>query len=123
GPPPDTTAGSAAPPPPAAPPASEAPPVGASTVMDTAGTTLKLISVPLGSDPAGIAVDSTDTYGRVFVAVRGDDVVEVRYGRSADLQNGCRLPIAGAPNDTAVDDATGVVPVTLAPAPPSREAG
>jgi hypothetical protein len=114
---PDTNAGCVAAPTPASPAPSAAPPVGASTVTDTAGTTLDLISVPLGSDPAGITVDATDTYGRVFVAVRGDDVVEVRYGRAPDLRSGCRLPIPGAPNDTAVDDSTGVVLVTLAGAP------
>ncbi len=114
---PDTSAGCVAAPTLAAPAPSAAPPVGASTVLDTAGTTLDLISVPLGNDPAGIAVDSTDTYGRVFVAVRGDDVVEVRYGRAPDLRSGCRLPIPGVPNDTAVDDSTGVVLVTLADAP------
>jgi DNA-binding beta-propeller fold protein YncE len=98
----------------AAPVPSGAPPVGASSVTDTAGTGLDLISVPVGSDPAGVAVDASDTYGRVFTAVRGEDALDVRYGRSPDLEGACRLPIDGAPNDVAIDPATGVVLVALA---------
>lgn len=96
---------------------SGAPPVGGSTVSDSRGTQLDLVSVPVGADPAGIAVDTSDTYGRVFSAVRGEDIVDVRYGRSPDLRASCRLPIAGAPNDIAIDGETGVVLVTLAGAP------
>ena len=98
----------------AAPLPSGAPPVGASTVADSHGTSLDLVSVPIGGDPGGVAVDAEDTYGRVFTAVRGDGVVDVRYGRSPDLRSACRLPLAGIPNDVAIDEAAGVVLVTLA---------
>ncbi|MEZ4596728.1 MAG: hypothetical protein R3C32_07730 [Chloroflexota bacterium] len=96
---------------------SGAPPVGVSTVTDTAGTSLDLISVPVGADPAGVAVDATDTYGRVFTAVRASASVDVRYGRSPDLRGACRLPMPGAPNDLAIDDRTGIVLVTIADSP------
>jgi len=73
--------------------------------------------VPVGADPAGVAVDATDTYGRVFTAVRGERLVDVRYGRSPDLRGACRLPMPGAPNDLAIDDRTGIVLVTIADSP------
>jgi DNA-binding beta-propeller fold protein YncE len=88
--------------------------VGASTVTDSRGTSFELVSVPVGADPAGVAIDSSDTYGRVFTAVRGERILDVRYGRSPDLRSGCRLPLPSTPNDVAVDGQTGVVLVTLA---------
>ncbi|MET0773761.1 MAG: FGLLP motif-containing membrane protein [Candidatus Limnocylindrales bacterium] len=93
---------------------SGAPPVGTSTVTDSVGSSFDLISIPVGADPAGVAVDSGDTYGRVFTAIRGEGTVDVRYGRSPDLRSACRLPLPGIPVDVAVDGQTGIVLVTLA---------
>lgn len=93
---------------------SGAPPLGASSVTDSRGTPLAVLSVPVGADPAGIVVDTSDTYGRVFTAVRAEGVVDVRYGRSPDLRSACRLSLAGTPTDLVVDPDTGVVLVTLA---------
>lgn len=92
---------------------SGAPPAGVSGVTDSLGTPLVLVSVPVGRDPAAVAVDATDTYGRVFTSVRGERVVDVRYGRSPDLRGACRIPLPGTPNDIAIEDATGVALVTL----------
>ena len=43
------------------------------TVTDSAGNQLRVVEVATGLDPAGIAVDATDAWGRVFVADRGSD--------------------------------------------------
>jgi DNA-binding beta-propeller fold protein YncE len=88
--------------------------VGPSTVTDSAGSSFELVSTPVGADPAGVAIDSSDTYGRVVTAVRGERALDVRYGRSPDLRAACRLPLSSVPNDVAIDDRTGIVLVTLA---------
>jgi DNA-binding beta-propeller fold protein YncE len=61
----------------------------------------------------GIAVDGTDTWGRVFVADRSSDRISVIFGRSPDLTIDCRLQVGARPYAVAVDAATGHVLVTL----------
>ncbi len=87
------------------------------TVTDTAGNRLRVVEAPTGLDPAGIAVDATDAWGRVFVADRGSDQVTILYGRSPALTVACRFPVAGGPFDVAVDDQTGTLLVALSGAP------
>src|SRR6478735_11513091 len=79
------------------------------TVTDSAGDQLRVVEVATGLDPAGIAVDATDEWGRVFVADRGSDQLTVLYGRSPDLTVACRYPVPVGPVDVAVDDETGTV--------------
>ena len=86
-------------------------------VTDSAGNQLRVVEVATGLDPAGIAVDATDAWGRVFVADRGSNQLTVLYGRSPALTVACRYPIPGGPFDVAVDDETGTVLVTLSGAP------
>jgi DNA-binding beta-propeller fold protein YncE len=61
----------------------------------------------------GIGIDSTDTWGRTFVADRSSDRVTVVYGRSPELTIQCQLPVGQTPYGVAVDAETGHVLVTL----------
>ena len=61
----------------------------------------------------GVAVDSTDTWGRVFVADRSRGHISVIYGRSPDLTMQCQLPVGEGPYSVAVDAETGHALVTL----------
>lgn len=89
---------------------------GTRSVTGSDGESYRVASRPVGEDPAGMAVDATDTWGRVAVAVRGADALAILYGRSPALTIECVLPLDGAPSDVAVDDATGLALVTLADA-------
>ena len=83
------------------------------TVTDTGGNVFSVAEVATGREPSGLAVDASDSYGRLYVADQGSDQVTVVYGRSPDLTVGCRLPVGTQPVDVAVDDASGTVLVTL----------
>ena len=91
---------------PPAPPAQE-------TVTDSRGDGITVVRAVTGGQPMGLAVDETDTWGRVFVADRSSDTISVIFGRSPDLTIDCRLQVGAGPYGVAVDDATGHVLVTL----------
>ena len=71
------------------------------------------MSILIGGQPMGIGIDTTDTWGRTFVADRSSDHITVVYGRSPGLTVQCQLPVGERPYGVAVDDATGRVLVTL----------
>jgi DNA-binding beta-propeller fold protein YncE len=99
-----TDAPAASPPPP--PPAHE-------TVTDSRGDGVAITRSLVGGQPMGIAVDGTDTWGRVFVADRSSDRISVLFGRSPDLAIDCQLVVGARPYSVAVDATTGHVLVTL----------
>jgi DNA-binding beta-propeller fold protein YncE len=90
----------------------------ARTVVDSSGENVEEVTVPTGDQPRSIAIDATDTWGRVTVANRGDDRVTILFGRSPDLQVACQLPVGSRqPNSVALESDTGRVLVTMAGEP------
>ena len=78
-----------------------------------AGDGVEVIRAVTGGQPMGIAVDATDTWGRVFVADRSSDRLSVIFGRSPGLTIDCQLKVGTHPYAVAVDADTGHVLVTL----------
>ena len=84
-----------------------------STVTDSRGDPIDVIRAPTGGQPMGIAIDGTDTWGRVFVADRSSDRLSVIFGRSPELTIDCQLRVGAGPYGVAVDATSGHVLVTL----------
>lgn len=95
------------------PAASPALPTGPTRIADSRGGVVELVGVPAGIAPYGIAVDATDTYGRVYVADRGSDRLTVLFGRAPAPQVACVLSVGTTPYGVAVDASTGRALVTL----------
>ena len=93
--------------------ASPAPSPGTGDTADPQADRPGEVSAPVGGQPMGIAIDSTDTWGRVYVADRGSDRISLVFGRSPDLTIQCQLPVGEGPYGVAVDAVTGHVLVTL----------
>ena len=74
---------------------------------DSTGIVIDVIRATTGGQPMGIAVDGTDTWGRVFVADRSSDRLTVIFGRSPGLTIDCQLQVGAGPYAVAVDDVTG----------------
>ena len=89
------------------------PPPARQTVTDSRGDGVEVIRAATGGQPMGIAVDATDTWGRVFVADRSSDRLSVIFGRSPALTIDCQLDVGARPYAVAVDAASGHVLVTL----------
>jgi DNA-binding beta-propeller fold protein YncE len=109
--PPAATAASESPAAPA--PTPVPPPPIRSTVTDSRGNAIDVVRATPGGQPMGIAVDATDTWGRVFVADRSSDRISVIFGRSPALTIDCHLQVGTGPYAVAVDATTGHVLVTL----------
>ena len=82
-------------------------------MTDSRGNGVEVIRAVTGGQPMGIAVDATDTWGRVFVADRSSDRLSVIFGRSPGLTIDCQLKVGTHPYAVAVDADTGHVLVTL----------
>ena len=67
------------------------------TVTDSRGDGVEVIRAVTGGQPMGIAVDATDTWGRVFVADRSSDRLSVIFGRSPGLTIDCQLKVGTRP--------------------------